>query len=238
MGWLLLGVVVGIAESGSFEFTPLATAIAAVIVTGVVVIRYGPGVLDRLSLAVERRSGGPAAEVSLVVLTLVAVGTVTQAVGIEVVIGAFIAGIAIGGSRLAQSKGFEAMEWATNGVFAPLFFAVAGVRVDLTQLADPEVAFWAVAVTLAATAAMVVGSYAGGRAAGVDRRDSLGLGATLNARGALEIVVATVGMSLGVIDTRAYTVIVVMALVTTGLTGPILKRLYLGPRRPPAGSTR
>ena len=226
VGWLLLGVVVGIAESGSFELAPLVTAVAAVTVTGVVVIRYGPGALDRISLAVERRSGGPAAEISLVALTLVAVGTITQAVGIEVVIGAFIAGIAIGGSRLARSEGFQAMEWATNGIFAPLFFAVAGIRVDLTQLADPEVALWAIVVTLAATAAKVVGSYAGGRAGGVDRRDSLGLGASLNARGALEIVVATVGLSLGVIDTRAYTVIVVMALVTTALTGPVLKRLY------------
>jgi Kef-type K+ transport system membrane component KefB len=110
---------------------------------------------------------------------------------------------------------------------------VAGIRVDLTQLADPEVAFWAVIVTLAATVAKVAGSYVGGRVGGVGRRDSLGLGASLNARGALEIVVATVGLSLGVIDTRAYTVIVVMALVTTALTGPVLKRLYrchrLGP---------
>ncbi|MBK6311234.1 MAG: cation:proton antiporter [Candidatus Microthrix sp.] len=136
------------------------------------------------------------------------------------------------------------MEWATNGIFAPLFFAVAGIRVDLTQLADPEVAIWAVVVTLAATAAKVVGSYAGGRAGGVGRRDSLGLGASLNARGALEIVVATVGLSLGVIDTRAYTVIVVMALVTTAMTGPVLKRLYPDaprgdtPQRPLAPSQR
>lgn len=226
VGWLLLGVVVGIAESGAFELAPLATAIVAVTVTGAVVIRLGPGLLDRMSHAVEARAGGPAAEISLVTLTLVAVGTVTQAVGIEVVIGAFIAGIAIGGSRLVDSAGFRSIEWMTNGVFAPLFFAVAGVRVDLTQLADPEVAAWAIVVTVVATVAKLLGSFAGGRLGGVGRRDSMGLGASLNARGALEIVVATVGLSLGVIDGRAYTVIVVMALVTTALTGPVLKRLY------------
>ena len=226
VGWLLLGVVVGIAESGSFELAPLVTAVLAVTVTGLVVIRFGPTLLDRVAKAVEEREGGPAAEVSLVVLTLIGVGTITHAVGIEVVVGAFIAGIAIGGSRLAHSTGFRSLEWVTNGIFAPLFFAIAGVRVDLTQLVEPEVAFWAVIVTLAATVAKVAGSYVGGRVGGVGRRDSLGLGASLNARGALEIVVATVGLSLGVIDTRAYTVIVVMALVTTALTGPVLKRLY------------
>lgn len=237
VGWLLLGVVVGIAESGAFELAPLVTAIVAVVVTGLVVVRFGSAALDRVLTAVEERDGGPAAEITLVVLTLVAVGTITQAVGIEVVIGAFIAGIAIGGSRLAHSTGFKSMEWMTNGIFAPLFFAVAGVRVDLTHLADPEVALWAVVVTLAATVAKVLGSYIGGRAGGVDRRDALGLGASLNARGALEIVVATVGLSLGVIDNRAYTVIVVMALVTTALTGPVLKRLYAAEELAPVQSS-
>jgi Kef-type K+ transport system membrane component KefB len=85
------------------------------------------------------------------------------------------------------------------------------------------VALWAVVVTIAATAAKILGSYAGGRAGRLGRRESFGLGVTLNARGALEIVIATVGLSLGVIGNTAYTIIVVMALVTTAITGPLLK---------------
>jgi Kef-type K+ transport system membrane component KefB len=85
------------------------------------------------------------------------------------------------------------------------------------------VALWAVVVTIAATAAKILGSYAGGRAGRLGRRESFGLGVTLNARGALEIVIATVGLSLGVIGNTAYTIIVVMALVTTAVTGPLLK---------------
>lgn len=230
VGWLLLGVVVGVAESGAIEVGRLFTAIMVVTITTVLVLRFGPRVLDRTAAEMERRSGGPAAEVSLLVLTIVAVGAVTHAVGIEVVIGAFIAGIAIGGSRLRHSVGFGALESVTNGIFAPLFFAIAGIRVDLTELASPTVAVWAIVITVAATAAKLIGAYGGGRAGGLGRRDSIGLGATLNARGALEIVVATVGRSLDVIGPTAYTVIVVMALVTTALTGPMLQLIYR--RRP------
>ena len=222
VGWLLLGVVVGVAESGVFAIGPLLTAIGVVVATGIVVVRYGPPLLDRVAATMEQRSAGPAAEVGLIALTVVAVGAITQAVGIEVVIGAFVAGIAIGRTRLRHGRGFRSLEAVTNGVFAPMFFVVAGIRVDLSALASPSAAMWAIVVTLAATAAKLIGSYVGGLAGGLGRRDAFSLGASLNARGALEIVVATVGLSLGVIDTTAYTVIVVMALVTTALAGPLL----------------
>jgi len=223
VGWLLLGVVVGIAESGVFALGPLVIAIGAVVATVLLVVRFAPPLLDRAASAVEQRSGGSAVEVSLIAFTVVAVGTITHAVGIEVVIGAFLAGIAIGRTRLRNSQGLRSIESVTNGFFAPMFFVIAGIRVDLSALVTPSVAMWCVVVTLAAIAAKLLGSYYGGRIGGLVRRDAFAVGASLNARGALEIVVATVGLSLGVIDNIAYTMIVVMALVTTAITGPLLK---------------
>ena len=216
-------MVVGISESGSFAAGPLLLAIVVVTATALVAIVFGPRVLDVAARAVERRSGGPAAEASMITLVVVAIGTLTHAVGVEVVIGAFIGGIALGRSRLARGPGFHAIELVTNGIFAPLFFAIAGIRVDLSKLGSISVLGWVVVVTLAASAAKLVGSYAGGRAGRLGRREAFGLGCALNARGALEIVVATVGLSLGVIDVTAYTLIVVMALVTTAMAGPLLK---------------
>lgn len=222
VGWLLLGVVVGVANDGTFSAGPLVTAVIAVVVLSGLVLRFGSRLLDRVDDAVRRRDGGPTAEASVVVLAVVAIGTITHAVGIEAVIGAFIAGVAIGESRLGASSGFRSVELMTNAVFAPLFFAVAGLRVDLSELASWSVSAWATAVTVAAIVAKVVGSYVGARVGRLDRRDALGLGITLNARGALEIVVATVGLALGIIGATAYTIIVVMALVTTALCGPLL----------------
>jgi len=226
VGWLLLGVVVGVAESGTIELGPVVVAMVVVLGVSLIVLRFGPRCLDRLGDELHRRDGGPAAEISLLTLSVFAVGMITHAAGIEVIIGAFIAGIAIGGSRLRHSEGFAALESVTNGIFAPLFFAIAGIRVDLTELGNRSVATWAIVVTLAATAAKLIGSYGGGRIGGLTPRDSLGLGASLNARGALEIVVATVGLALEVIGPTAYTVIVVMALATTAVTGPLLRVIY------------
>ena len=222
VGWLLLGVVVGISEAGTFSPGPLLLALVVIVVSAYVAVRVGTRALDTVYVQLRRRSGGPAAEASAIVIVVVAFGTLTQAVGVEVVIGAFIAGIAIGGSRLRRGEGFRAIETVTNGVFAPLFFAVAGLRVDLGQLTSGSVIGWTVAVTVAATGAKVIGSYLGARVGGLGRGDAFRVGSILNARGALEIVVATVGLSLGVIDRTAYTVVVVMAIVTTALAGPML----------------
>jgi Kef-type K+ transport system membrane component KefB len=87
-------------------------------------------------------------------------------------------------------------------------------------------------VTAAATAAKTLGSYLGARVGGLGHRDSLAVGYTLNARGALEIVVATVGLTLGIINAAAYTIIVVMALLTTAITAPLLKRHQSSPSHP------
>lgn len=224
VGWLLLGVVISVVDEGSFSPSPLIVAVLVVAAVAGIVLRFGPAFLDRVTTAVHRREGGPAAEASVAVLAIVAVGAVTHAVGVEAVIGAFIAGVAIGGSKLARSSGFQAIEVTTNAIFAPLFFAIAGIRVDLTELASWDVASWAIAVTVVATMAKALGSYLGARAGGIGHPDALAVGAVLNARGALEIVVATVGLTLGIIDTTAYTIIVVMALMTTAVTAPILRR--------------
>ncbi len=223
VGWLLFGVVISIVDEGTFSPRPLLVAIIVVAVVCGLVLRFGPRSLDLLTDAVHRRDGGPAAEASIAILAIVAVGTITHAVGVEAVIGAFIAGVALGGSKLARSTGFRSIEVTTNAIFAPLFFAIAGIRVDLSELASWSVASWAIAVTVAATTAKTIGSYIGARMGGIGHRDSLAVGFTLNARGALEIVVATVGLTLGIIDTTGYTIIVVMALVTTALTAPLLQ---------------
>jgi Kef-type K+ transport system membrane component KefB len=230
VGWLLLGVVVSISEAGSFAIVPLAVAVVVLATISVGAVKFGGRFLDAVMVEVRRRDGGPAAEVSVIVLVVVAFGTLTQAVGVEVVIGAFIAGIAIGQSRIRDGRGFDTIVIVTNGVFAPLFFAVAGLRVDLARLTSTTVIGWTVAVTLVASAAKIVGSYVGGRAGGLDHTNAFRVGAALNARGALEIVVATVGLSLGVIDRTAYTVIVVMAIVTTAVAGPLLTLAQPKPR--------
>lgn len=223
VGWILLGVLAGVAESGTVSIGGLIVAIIGVVFVTVLTLTLGPLLLDWVLDVVGTREGGPAASLSIVVLFAVAVGAVTHAIGLEVVIGAFLAGIAIGRSRLVDGSVREHLDVATAAVFAPLFFAVAGLRVDLTALADPSVVLGVLVVVVVATATKLVGSYVGARIGGLSRHDAFGVGAALNARGALEVVVATVGLSIGVLNRASYTAIVVMAIVTSASAGPLLR---------------
>src|SRR3546814_16573473 len=108
---------------------------------------------------------------------------------------------------------------------APGFFATAGLRVDLGLLGDPEVLLWAGNVLLAASLAKFAGSVLAARIAGLPGREGAALGIGLTARGAPEIVIATVGLSLGVLNQASYTVIVLMALATSMAAPPLLRRL-------------
>ena len=108
-------------------------------------------------------------------------------------------------------------------VLAPLFFATAGLRMDLTGLARPLVLASALAVLAVAVVGKFAGAYVGARAARLGHWPGLALGAGLNARGVVEVVVATVGLRLGVLGQEAYTIIVLIAIATSLMAPPMLR---------------
>ena len=142
----------------------------------------------------------------------------TQWIGVEGVLGAFIAGIVLGRSRFQQEAVFGHIETITAAFLAPVFFATAGLRVDLGLLVENDAVGWAALLVSVAIVAKFVGAYVGARWARLSRREGVALGAGLNARGALEIVIATVGLSLGVLNDTAYTAVVLVPLLTSLLS--------------------
>ena len=100
-------------------------------------------------------------------LVALASGATTHAIGLEAVFGAFIAGIVLGRSRFHDADVFDPIDGITRSFFAPLFFATAGLRVDLGLLRDPEVLGWGVAVVAVASVSKAGGAYLGSRLAGL-----------------------------------------------------------------------
>jgi Kef-type K+ transport system membrane component KefB len=111
----------------------------------------------------------------------------------------------------------------TMAVLAPFFFATAGLRMDLTALRHLEVLGSAVVVLLVAVAGKFVGVYAGARAVRLGRWDALALGAGMNARGVIEVIIAMVGLRLGVLTTQMYTIIILVAIATSLMAPPLLR---------------
>jgi nucleotide-binding universal stress UspA family protein len=114
-------------------------------------------------------------------------------------------------------------EQVALGVFAPVFFAASGLRVDVGRLLQPKVLVVGLIVLVVATGGKFVGAYAGARASRLKHWEALSLGAGMNARGAMEIIVATVGLSRGILTPEMYSIILMVAIATSLMAPPLLR---------------
>jgi Kef-type K+ transport system membrane component KefB len=108
-------------------------------------------------------------------------------------------------------------------VLAPLFLATAGLRMDLTALARLPVALTAVAVLAIAVLGKFAGAYAGARLSRLSRWEGLAIGAGMNSRGVVEVVIALTGLRLGILNVATYTIVVLVAIVTSLMAPPLLR---------------
>ena len=215
VGWIMLAVFTGFATSGEVSASGIVRTVGGLAIFLALAMTVGQRVVDRALRWVRRDGPDIAGAMTVVVMTMLIYGVATQALGIEAVLGAFVAGVVLHRSRFQQREVLDHLESVTNTFLAPVFFATAGLRVDLGLLGQDDAIAWAGVVVAVAIVAKFVGAFVGAKLAGQSNRAATALGAGLNARGALEIVIASVGLSLGVFTETAYTVIVIVPLITS-----------------------
>ena len=208
VGWILLGIVAGLAQSGAVDLGRLLVTVGGLAAFGLFAFTLGQRGVDAALRALRVRASDVPEGLTVMLVVALIGSAATHAIGLEAVFGAFVAGIVLGRSRYYDADVSAHLQSAALGFFAPLFFATAGLRVDLGLLADPEVALWGAVVVVLATASKFTGAFLGSRLAGLLPREGLALAVGLNARGAVEIVLATVGLSLGVLNEKSYAVVV------------------------------
>ncbi|MCP2341724.1 cation:proton antiporter [Actinomadura rupiterrae] len=222
VGWLLLSVVSAMATTGVraghlvFTVGALLGGIALAMTLGRPVVRT---VLRRAAQSPE-----PAVTVATAVGLVVLCAAGTQALGVEPVVGAFFGGLlvaAVGWDAAPQRM--TSLRTFSMGVLAPLFFATAGLRMDLTALGRPQVLGAAALVLAVAVVFKFAGAYLGARASRLGHWESLALGAGMNARGVIEVIIAMVGLRLGVLSAGMYTVVVLVAIATSLMAPPLLR---------------
>lgn len=223
VGWLLLGVISGLAASGKVSVGRVLITVGGMLGFLVVSFVVGQRVIDAALRRTRSEEAGVGAGVAVSVVAMLVLAASAQALGVEAVLGAFVAGILLGRSRFQHEGVLEKIEALTMTLFAPLFFATAGLRVDLGLLGNPTVLLWSLVILVVASGTKFLGSFLGARLAGLPTREGIALGAGLNARGAMEVVIATVGLGLGVLNEAAFTAIVLMAMVTSILAPPTLR---------------
>ncbi|WP_255410602.1 cation:proton antiporter [Amycolatopsis sp. CA-126428] len=226
VGWLLLSVVSAMVTKGLRAGMVLESVgyLVAVLVFTLVAARP----LVRSLLRPAGRSHQPGAGVATAVVLIMLSAAGTQALGMEPILGAFLCGTVIG-SLGGAARGFlDSMRPFVMSTLAPLFFATAGLQVDLSALGRPPVLLAAVVLVAVAVVSKFAGGYLGARIARLGHLDSVAIGAGLNARGVVEIVVATVGLQLGVLTTATYTIVVLVAVLTSAMAPPLLRHSTRG----------
>lgn len=221
--WCILAGVVAVARAGdalgSFAWTLLAAAAVTTLV--VTAGRRLLGSLDRWRI---RRTAEVGSEiVGAAVLLALATALVTESIGIHALFGAFVAGTIVPRESGLARELAGRVEPVVETVFLPIFFAFTGLRTDIGLVSGASM--WAVCgvIVVAAIAGKLGASAVAARLTGAPWPEAAALGALMNTRGLMELVVLNVGLELGVISRALFAMMVLMAVVTTAMTTPLLQ---------------
>ncbi len=218
--WCLLAGVIAVAKAGSFESSIYVVAAAfAYVLFMVKVVRP---FLNRVGALHPTRENMGKSIVAIFFLTLIVSSYITEVIGLHVLFGAFVAGAIMPANIKVREILIEKVEDVALVLLLPLFFVFTGLRTQIGLLNDP----YAWGITAAIIFVAVIGKFAGSAMAakfvGQNWRDSLSIGALMNTRGLMELVVLNIGYDLGILTPEIFAMMVIMALVTTLMTGPAL----------------
>jgi Kef-type K+ transport system membrane component KefB/nucleotide-binding universal stress UspA family protein len=222
--WCLLAFVVSFVRATGVADAARTTVLALVYVAGMLLV-VRP-FLQRLGARSDNREGLTQNRVAVTLLLLLASCWTTELIGIHALFGAFMLG-----AVMPKEGGFartlaDRLEDLVVVFLLPLFFAYSGLRTQLGLLDSPQAWVMCALVTLVACVGKFGGSALAARITGLSWRESAALGILMNTRGLMELIVLNIGLDLGVISPTLFTMMVIMALVTTFITTPLLQWVY------------
>jgi Kef-type K+ transport system membrane component KefB len=225
--WAILAVVVAFARATGLASTfmnfGLVVVFVAVMVWGVrpLLMRC----FDTDEAATTR------SVIASILIFMTAAALVTQMIGIHALFGAFLAGAIMPRNETFREKLTVQLENFSAVFLLPLFFAVSGLRTQVGLLND--LASWLICggIIIVATAGKLGGSMLAARLTGIDWNEAFSLGALMNTRGLIELIALNIGYDLGILPPRIFSMLVLMALVTTFMTGPLLNLAEMARKR-------
>jgi Kef-type K+ transport system membrane component KefB len=229
VGWLLLALISAVAVA-QFHLGWLLLSAAEVVTYVLGMILVVRPLLVRWTRYVMRDSGGELSTNALAqfVVLLLASAAITNAIGVFSVLGAFVLGGILHGQPAFCAAVNSRMRDFVSVLFLPIFFTFTGLRTDIGSLND--VSAWRVCavVILVAAAGKFVGCSVAARLSGLTWRQAFSVGTLMNTRGLMELIVLNAGYDLGLIPKPVFCIFVVMAIVTTYMTAPLLRWLIRG----------
>ncbi|QLE50913.1 sodium:proton antiporter [Nostoc sp. C057] len=222
--WCLLAVAIAVARTGDFAGA-IPTIIASIVYIGLM-LTAGRWFLQRLARHYLRAGRLSQLLLAGIYMAVVASALITELIGIHLIFGAFLLGAAMPKNEdLVRELAIKTEDFVLIFLL-PIFFAYSGLKTQIGLLNRPELWLLCALVLGVAIAGKYVGTYVAARVSGISKREASALGWLMNTRGLTELIVLNIGLELGVISPLIFTMLVIMALVTTFMTSPLLEWTY------------
>ncbi|WP_211470622.1 cation:proton antiporter [Collimonas humicola] len=234
LGWLLLAVITAL-STGAFTWQHIARNVTLLLIFAAVSMLMARPLWARI-IARQPSSGVTSRVLPAVICYVLLSSWITAEIGFHSAFGALMAGLV-----LRDLPGLE-IEWRAKAegfvalILMPVFFALAGIQAATGSVSLPNFWLWFGLFLIGGIAGKFGGSYLGARISGVGHSDASVIGALMNTRGLMELIVLTIGLKLGILPPSVYTMLFIMALTTTAMTVPVLRFFGHGNAREVAGT--
>ncbi len=223
IAWIIIAVIAGIATHGTIDLETVGASLAGTALFLAFCLTIGRRLVAWLIVWVNDHMTIEVPVITTILVVMLSLALTTELIGVHTALGAFVAGLLIGQSPILTEHIENELRGFIIGFFSPVFFAVAGLGMDLRTLMDPTLLLFTLAVIGVASVGKFAGALVGGKLGGLTTRESLALATGLNARGSTEVIVASIGLAMGALSKELYTMIVAMAVVTTLIMPPSLR---------------
>jgi len=223
IGWVIIAMIFSLAAHGALEMYSVGQTLLGTFVFLAISFTIGQRLVFRLIRWANDHLVSSAAVITVILLLMSVMAMITHLIGVHTVLGAFVAGILVGESPILTRQIDERLRGLISSLFMPVFFGLAGLSADLTVLKDPALLMLTAVLVLIASIGKFGGAFAGGTLGGLTRRESYALASGMNARGSTEVIIATIGLSMGVLSQNLFSMIITMAILTTMAMPPMLR---------------
>ena len=223
VGWIITAIIFSLTLQGQVDAFSVAKSVLGTLIFMALSFTIGRRVVFSIIRWVNDTFVSEFAVITAILLIMCVMATITDLIGVHTVLGAFVAGILIGESPILTRHIDEQLRGLIVAFFMPVFFGTAGLNADLTILKDPSILALTAGLIVIASLGKFGGAFVGGKLGGLTFPESLALGSGMNARGSTEVIVATIGLSMGVLNPNLFTMIVTMAVITTMAMPPMLR---------------
>ncbi|MBL0048613.1 MAG: cation:proton antiporter [Bacteroidetes bacterium] len=219
IGWLIFSFILGMLNTSTGEAQSVWLTLAYIAGFGLFMLTIGKIIIDKSLPWMQKKLSWPGGILSISLGICFLCGAFTESIGLHAILGAFIAGIAFGDSVHLNEKAREIIHQFVTNIFAPFFFVSIGLKVNFVTNFELELVL---IILVLAYIGKVVGASLGAYLGGFSKNESLAVGFGMNARGAMEIILGTLALNAGLINTKIFVALVVMALITSLTSGPLI----------------